>query len=196
MRRTVTIWHLELRDPLDFRPVTEPPSDVEVRQVEIASPEFNRYMYTAVGGDWWWVDRLSWTWQQWLDWLQRPEVETWCLWVKGTPAGYFELEAQEAGSVEIVYIGLLPQFVGQGLGGWLLTAATRRARQIGGARVWLHTCSLDHPGAVTNYKSRGFRLFKEETVVQTLPTEPPGAWPGAERPRPDEGGTDGPGPPR
>lgn len=191
MRRTVTIWHLELRDPLDFRPVAEPPSDVEIRQVEIPSPEFNRFMYAAVGGDWWWVDRLAWTYQQWLDWLQRPEVETWCLLVKGTPAGYFELEAQEAASVEIVYIGLLPQFLGQGLGGWLLTAATRRARQIGGARVWLHTCSLDHPGAVANYKARGFRLFKEETVVQSLPAKPPGAWPGAERPRADEGEANG-----
>ncbi len=187
MRRRVTIWHLELTDPLDFRPSAEPPrEDVEIRQVEIPCPEFNRFMYAAVGGDWYWIDRLSWTYRQWLDWLQRPEVETWCLYVKGTPAGYFELEAQAAGSVEIVYIGLLPQFVGQGLGGWLLTAATRRARQIGGARVWLHTCSLDHRGAVANYRARGYRLFKEETIEQILPPQPPGPWPGAERPLPDE----------
>ena len=62
------------------------------------------------------------------------------------PAGYFELEEQPPSTVELVFLGLLPDFIGQGLGGWLLTQALERAWSVSGTeRVWLHTCSLDGP---------------------------------------------------
>ncbi|MEK8108236.1 hypothetical protein NKG94_31175 [Micromonospora sp. M12] len=55
-------------------------------RVELPSPELNRYLYAAVGGDWFWLDRLTWNWQQWYDWLDRPGVETWLATVRGTPS--------------------------------------------------------------------------------------------------------------
>ncbi len=62
-----------------------------------------------------------------------------------------------------MYFGLLPEFIGRGLGGPLLTAAVRRAWEIPGARrVWLHTCTEDHPQALANYLSRGFSVFRVE----------------------------------
>jgi GNAT superfamily N-acetyltransferase len=97
----------------------------------------------------------------------------------GTPAGYFELEEQADGNVEIVYIGLLPHFTSQGLGGQLVTLAVQRAWQKGAKRVWLHTCTMDHPRALANYLARGFRLFKEEQAEEDLPEQSPGPWPGA-----------------
>jgi hypothetical protein len=128
-----------------------------------------------VGGDWFWVDRLPWTYQHWLDYLSRPEVETWLLSVDGVPAGYFELEEQPGGDVEIAYFGLLSRFVV----GHLLTAAVERAWQRGARRVWLHTCTLDHPAAEANYQARGFRVSKRETRSENLPPRSPGPWPGA-----------------
>jgi GNAT superfamily N-acetyltransferase len=126
---------------------------------------------------------LPWTYQQWLAYLDRPELQTWVGYVSGTPAGYFELEAQAEGNVEIAYFGLLPRFVGQGLGGALLTAAVEKAWEMKAARVWLHTCTLDHPAALTNYQRRGFSLFREETSLKELAEPSPGPWPGASRPR-------------
>jgi GNAT superfamily N-acetyltransferase len=83
--------------------------------------------------------------------------------------------------VEIVYFGIMPQFVGKGLGGALLTAAVERAWQMGPTRVWVHTCSLDHPSALGNYLARGFRIFKQEIGHEDLPEQSPGPWPGSGR---------------
>ncbi|HEX5348916.1 MAG TPA: GNAT family N-acetyltransferase [Pseudonocardiaceae bacterium] len=100
---------------------------VEIVRAELPSPELGRFLYTAVGRDLFWVDRLLWPWRKWYDWLAQPGVESWVAWVRGTPAGYAELHAQPAGQVELTYFGLLPSFTGQGLGGHLLTFALDRA---------------------------------------------------------------------
>jgi ribosomal protein S18 acetylase RimI-like enzyme len=179
VRATITTYYLEMTDAAALRPRRLARADVEIRRAAIPSPELNRFFYTAVGGDWYWLERLVWTYDRWLAYLERPELETWILWVDGTPAGYFELEDQPGGNVEIVYFGVLPRFTGQGLGGHLLTAAVERAWQKGAARVWLHTCTLDHPGAVANYRARGFQIFRTEEKSLELPDQPPGPWPGA-----------------
>jgi len=179
MAVAVTTYYLELLDPGDLRPKLLGRRDLEVKRAEIPCPELSRFLYTAVGGDWFWIDRLGWTYRQWLDWLQRPEFQTWVAYVAGTPAGYFELEAQAQGDVEIAYLGLLPQFLGQGLGGHVLTVAAEKAWAMGASRVWVHTCTLDHPAALANYLARGFRLFREETTTKELPAATPGPWPGA-----------------
>lgn len=179
MRHEITVWSLEMTSPADFRPSRAAVPGFEVRQARIPSPPLNRFFYTAVGGDWFWIDRLSWTYGQWLAWLDRPELETWIGSLEGTPAGYFELERQHSGNVEIAYFGLLPQFIGQGLGGALLSAAVRRAWEMGASRVWLHTCSLDGPAALPAYQARGFRIFREERFEKDFPDETPGPWPGA-----------------
>jgi len=180
MAVAVTTYHLEMLDPGDLRPRLLGRRDLEVTRAEIPCPELSRFLYTAVGGDWFWLDRLGWTCRQWLDWLQRPELQTWVAYVAGTPAGYFELEAQAQGNVEIAYFGLLAQFLGQGLGGHLLTVAVEKAWAMGASRVWVHTCTLDHPAALANYLARGFRLFREETTTKELPAASPGPWPGAD----------------
>lgn len=174
----VVTHHLELTDPGELRP-GRPSPGLEIRRARVPCPELSRFLYTAVGGGWHWVDRLDWSYERWLAWLDRSEVETWVAYAEDTPAGYFELEEQPEGSVEIVYLGLIPRFVGRGFGGALLTAAARRGWERGARRVWVHTCSLDHPGALGNYLARGFRLFREETAEREIAAVPPGPWPGA-----------------
>jgi GNAT superfamily N-acetyltransferase len=97
----------------------------------------------------------------------------------GMPAGYAEIEMQDGGNVELASFGVLPQFAGRGVGGRLLTRAVERAWEMGGKRVWLHTCSLDSPAALPGYLARGFRLFKEEKNWRKFPDETPGPWPRA-----------------
>lgn len=178
----VTVWHLEMQDPAALRPSRADVPGLQITEARIQLPELNRFLYTAVGGDWFWRDRLTWDYARWMQVLTQPGYETWVASLYGTPAGYYELDQQSDGSVEIAYFGLLPQFVGRGAGGRLLTQAIERGWQKGARRVWVHTCSLDHPTALKNYQARGLELFKEE-VVYVLPlVDPPGAWPGANRP--------------
>src|SRR5262249_8037529 len=169
MPTRVTTYHLEMTDPADLRPSLRPGVNMDIRQVKIPCPQFNRFFYTAVGGDWFWIDRLKWTFDQWLAYVDRPVLQTWAAYVEGTTAGYFELEMQPGAQVEIAYFGLLPPFVGQGLGGQLLTAAVQSAWEMEAHRGWLHSCSLDHPETPSNYQARGFRIFKEVTCYHELP---------------------------
>lgn len=185
MKTAVKVIHLEMQAPTELQRSERVPADVLLLQAAVPSPELGRFLYSAVGGDWYWRERLVWTWQRWSDWLSRPEVETWVAYRKGTPAGYFELEAQPEATSQITYFGLLPSFIGKGIGGYLLTQAIDRAwtMRSGVKRVWVHTCTLDHPGALPNYLARGFRIFSEEEHQVFLGDEPPGPWPGAKRPR-------------
>ncbi|MEU6060917.1 GNAT family N-acetyltransferase [Streptomyces sp. NPDC047097] len=184
MSLTVTTWSLEQTSPDDLRPAAGPPEGVTVVRAEVPSPEFSRYLYAAVGGDLRWTDRLPLSRERWRELVERPGTETWVAYEHGTPAGYVELAAQDDGAVEIVYFGLLPQFRGRRIGGYLLSYGTARAwdlaeRWPGRApvkRVWLHTCSLDGEHAMANYRRRGFRLF--DTTVEQEPERPdPALWP-------------------
>ncbi|MFF0741641.1 GNAT family N-acetyltransferase [Streptomyces sp. NPDC004111] len=184
---TVTTWSLEQTSAFDHTPVPAPPGDtLRVVRAEVPSPEFSRFLYTAVGGDIRWTDRLPWSYEQWQRVVDRPGVETWVAYDRGTPAGYVELEAQDEGAVEIVYFGLVPAFRGRRIGGHLLSQGILRAWDLAERhpdrtptqRVWLHTCSKDGPHAMDNYLKRGFRLF--DTKVEKEPeVANPGPWPGA-----------------
>ena len=176
MRTRIVTTHLEMTAPDQLRPA-RPARDPHVWQrAAVPCAELSHFLYRAVGGDWYWYTRLGWSRDRWQGHVERPELETWIGYVGGTPAGYAELEAQAEGAVEIVYFGLMPGFIGRGLGGALLTDAVRRAWAMGAARVWLHTCNLDHPNALAHYEARGFRAFKIEAGEEDLPERSPGYW--------------------
>jgi GNAT superfamily N-acetyltransferase len=170
MERLVTTTYLEMTDPAQLRRAREPGIPFRPMRAELPCPELNRFLYTAVGNDWIWYERLSWDRERWLRYLERPSLETWLGYARGTPAGYFELE-RDGSDVEIVYFGLLPDFIGNGLGGALATAAIERAWQMGAGRVWVHTCDLDHPSALGNYQARGMVIYKVDKKVVRLPEQ-------------------------
>lgn len=175
----ITIWYLEMRRRDELRPAPAPDSSIRIEQAHVALPELNRFLYTAVGGDWYWRDRLPWSYATWLRWLDRPELQTWVMYERGTPAGYVELERQGGNDVEIAYFGLIPRFIGRGLGGHLLSFGIEKAWEMGAGRVWVHTCTLDGPAALANYRARGMRVYREENVERPDPGPPDGPWPGA-----------------
>jgi ribosomal protein S18 acetylase RimI-like enzyme len=169
----VTTWYLEQTAPRDLAPADGPAESARVRVVraEVPSASFSRFLYTAVGADVSWTDRLVWPPERWREYLERPGTETWVAYERGTPAGYLELAAPEDGVVEIAYFGLLPDFRGRRIGGHLLSYGTARAWDLADRwpgrtatkRVWVHTCSLDGPHALANYRRRGFRLYDTRT---------------------------------
>lgn len=163
----VTTWFLDFTG--DIKSDISWPQHVQLVEAELPSPELSQFMFKTVGGRWRWFSRLSWTYQQWLDYLTSTQVRTWLLWVKGTPAGYIELVKHPDASVEIKFFGLLPQFIGQGLGQPLAEAAVMLAAQWQATKIWLHTCSADHPSALKNYLQAGFALTHTEHSTEALP---------------------------
>lgn len=166
----ITVYYLEMRSPAWLIP-KQRPERLEVRECAVKQFQFNRFLYRHVGGPWHWTDRLSWTDEQWKAFAESEDVRTWVAYEEGTPAGYYELQRQRQGrDVEIAYFGLVPGFIGRGYGGYLLSEAIRSAWRWGRAeRVWVHTCTLDHPAALPNYKARGLRVCHVATRVSSNP---------------------------
>jgi ribosomal protein S18 acetylase RimI-like enzyme len=157
-----TRTYLEQRHRSDLRPAAAPSGDVLVVRVENCEPSFWRQLYTEVGRAYHWIDRLGWSDDEIRAYLSDANVTLWVLSVEGAVAGYFELRRHDDGSVEIAYFGLLPAFVGKGLGKHLLSEAAARAWDLHPTRVWLHTSTLDHPAALSNYLKRGFSATRTE----------------------------------
>ena len=128
-----------------------------------------RELYRDVGRDWHWLDREAWSDERLAAHLGDPGVSVHVLRVDGELAGYFELVRHEGGDVEIAYFGLVPRFFGRGLGAHLLSEAIEAAFAFDATEVWLHTCTLDHPAALANYRARGFEPFRVESYEATLP---------------------------
>ena len=158
----VTRTYLEMRNASELQPGRIDDPRVRIEPQRDCSVALFRFLYVEVGRTYHWIDRLPWTDDDIARYLQQPEISLWLMTYDGERAGYFELRRCEDGSVEIAYFGLLPGFLGRGLGKRLLTCATEQAWSDGANRVWLHTCTLDDPAALPNYLKRGFRAFKTE----------------------------------
>jgi GNAT superfamily N-acetyltransferase len=160
----VTRTYLEMKTP-PAEPPGAAPAGVRLEAVKNCPWHLYRYLYTEVGKAYHWVDRLPWGKKEHSEWLAGPST-VWLLSVNGAPAGFFDLRDEGDEGVEVALFGLMPEFVGQGLGKWLLARAIEEAWATGTHRVWLHTCTLDHPSALPNYKKRGFTFVRTE-VYQT-----------------------------
>lgn len=161
--------YLEMGSPGEHHPAPTPARLPGLERMEDCPGSFFRYLYAEVGRAYHWTDRLAWSDDQVRDHLANPAVTLWLLTSGVTPAGYFELRAHDDDSVEIAYFGLLPEFVGRGWGGYLLSQAVEAAWVLKPQRVWLHTCTLDHPAALPNYLKRGFRPVRKEVYTAQLP---------------------------
>ena len=122
----------------------------------------NKFFYKQIGKNHQWVDRLTWQDKNWIDYVSNQNLKTFVLLMNNEYIGYFELIFDKS-DCEIAYFGVLEEFIGKGYGGFLLSKALTIAFQKAN-RVWVHTCSLDHPNAIKNYKSRGMKIFKTEIL--------------------------------
>jgi len=163
--------YLELRSPEQLhRAELDDPRVRFLRRGRIAVAHYRR-LYEDVGARWHWHDRNAWSDERLAAHLARPEISVWECVTGDESAGFFELERMNDGSVEISYFGLAAAFIGRGIGKAMLTRAADEAWALGASRVWLHTCTLDSPNALPNYKARGFQEFKQERYVAQLPDD-------------------------
>lgn len=163
--------YLEMRSPRQTDP--PPPADAHsagfrVLRCHPLDVERYRWLYNSVGGDWNWGDRNRMADDELAAILADPLVEVHVLYVADEPAGFVELDRRQPNEVELAYFGLFPAFIGRGLGKSFLQWAVERAWSTAPARVWLHTCDLDHPAALNNYLRAGFEVYDEQMVEQIV----------------------------
>lgn len=159
--------YLEIKSLEDFKEV-EAPSQYSF--VELLNPkdfQLNKFFYKNVGKNHHWIDRLIWTDLNWIEYVSNKKLFTYVLKEKNEIAGYYELLFYENNKeAEIAYFGILEEYFGKKLGGYLLSEAIKNSFNQGAKRVWVHTCSLDHENALKNYLARGMKVFKTETLIR------------------------------
>jgi GNAT superfamily N-acetyltransferase len=154
------VTYLEMTAPPRRAPAGPPRPGLEIRHLSPCTVPFYRFLYGAVGGPWTWTERRLLSDADLGNILADPRVEVHVLSADGAPAGYVELDRRCEPDIEIAYFGLLPGFIGQGLGRYLLDWAVTHAFEAAPARLWLHTCDLDHPRALAVYEAAGFRPYR------------------------------------
>ncbi len=158
-----TIWvrYLEILAPP--AEAAEPPvADLELELREEPDLDAYRRLYRKVGDPWQWQARRRLEHEELQAVIEHPANDLWIVKVAGEEAGFAELDYRNLPDAEIVYFGLTVDWVGKGLGGWLMSSILERAWTRPVSRVWLHTCELDHPGALSFYLRCGFRAYREE----------------------------------
>jgi GNAT superfamily N-acetyltransferase len=147
--------------------VPSPPGKLALMRVDSPSVEFSRYLYNTVGEPWFWWERRKVSDEELLRQISDPKVELYVLYVQGEPGGYVELDRRPEPEIEVAYFGIFPKFVGRGFGPYLLNWAVDQAWSYGPKRLFVNTCTLDHPKALRTYQKVGFVPYKQErkTIV-------------------------------
>ncbi|AJQ97166.1 GNAT family N-acetyltransferase [Gynuella sunshinyii] len=160
MSKSYTTYYLEMHSPSELR--RKPAADgLQLQEIVKPQFQFNRFLYQLVGEPWQWTDNLAWSDEQWRAYVTDNHLRTWVAYYQGAVAGYFELQKQSQ-DTQIMYFGLAPDFLDHGFGGDMLSRAIEHAWNWSDTRrVWVHTCTLDHPHALNNYLARGFSIYKE-----------------------------------
>lgn len=157
----VTVTYLEMTSADQLVAGTPPPAEIALDRADATALPLIRSTHDRIARPHHWLS-LGWSEQQWRNLLGRPGVRCWIARVGADVIGLILME-RHARDVEINKFGLVPEWVGRGFGGHLLALATRLAWGVGDVdRVWLGTTSIDHPHALGNYRSRGFRPFRIE----------------------------------
>ena len=160
----VTTLEMRRRPPL--RPLPE--SRLRLVAWPAPAPAKYRALFQRIGAPWLWYSRLVMDDARLTAIIHDPKIAIFAaLDPAGIEIGFLELDFRHAGACELSYVGLVPELAGQGHGRWLMAHALQRAWVPGVERVWLHTCTLDHPSALGFYRAQGF-----VAIARTLETFP------------------------
>lgn len=126
-------------------------------------------LYRTVGRDWLWFTRLVTPLDALMADLSDPDVEIYRLEAADGEVGILELDFRQPQTCELVYFGVSPGLVGGGAARWMMNRALERAWSQPIRRFWVHTCTLDHPGAPAFYMRSGFVPFRRQVEIADDP---------------------------
>ena len=158
-------YYLNINSIKDLSEIAKPSDIYQISLVNPPDFQLNKFFYKQIGQKYRWIDRLIWNEKKWIEYVNNSDVKTFILKEKNNLAGYFEqIFHKKKLDCEIAYFGILEDYFGNKLGGYLLSEAIKKSFRFGAKRVWVHTCSMDHKYALKNYLSRGMKIFKTEVL--------------------------------
>jgi GNAT superfamily N-acetyltransferase len=161
------VTHLEMTERA--APRHDPEGAWTLRRVEAPGLDWFRELYRRIGEQWLWFSRLRMADAELAAMIQSPLVEIYALVHDGRDEGVLELDFGDAGQCELRLFGVTAKLVGGGAGRWLMNRALELAWSRPVTRVWVHTCSFDHPSALAFYQRSGFRPFRRQIEIADDP---------------------------
>jgi GNAT superfamily N-acetyltransferase len=161
------VTHLEMTERPALRP--DPPGAWTLRKVETPGLDWYRDLHRRIGEEWLWFARLQLADAELAAIIQAPLVEVHAVVQDGRDEGLLELDFRQTRQCELVYFGVTAKLIGSGAGRWLMNRALERAWSPSVTRVWVHTCTFDHPAAVAFYQRSGFRAFRRQIEIADDP---------------------------
>ena len=161
------VTHLEMTERPALAP--DPAGAWRLRRVETPGLDWFRDLYRRVGEEWLWFSRLQMTDAELAAIIHSPLVEVHALAQDGRDEGLLELDFREPGQCELSFFGVTAKLIGSGAGRWLMNRALELAWSRPVTRVWVHTCTLDHPSALAFYQRSGFRPFRRQVEIADDP---------------------------
>ena len=160
-------------------PRSDPAGAWTLRRVEMPPLDWFRDLYLRVGEEWLWFSRMRMPDADLAAIIQAPLVEVYALEHEGRDEGLLELDFRDAGQCVIAFFGVSAKLIGSGAGRWLMNRTLELSWSRPIARVWVHTCTFDHPAALAFYRRSGFRPFRRQVEIADDPrldgTAPRGA---------------------
>ena len=160
-------YYLEITSIKNLKGKDKPSNKTILELVDNKNYELNEFFYKQIGKKHNWGDRLVWKEKDWIKYVSNENVRTYILKEDEELVGYFELIFDKK-VCEIAYFGILEEYIGKSLGGYLLSEAIKIGFEKKMKRIWVHTCSLDHQNAILNYKARGMKIFKTEVLKRKV----------------------------
>lgn len=161
------VTHLEMTERPAQR--VDPAGAWTLRRAETPPLDWFRDLYLRVGEEWLWFSRIRMPDAELAARLHSPQLEVYAMVHDGCDEGLLELDFREPGHCEIGMFGVTAKLVGTGAGRWLMNRALDIAWSRPVTRVWLHTCTFDHPSALAFYQRSGFRPFRRQVEVADDP---------------------------
>ncbi|WGS21382.1 MULTISPECIES: GNAT family N-acetyltransferase [unclassified Bradyrhizobium] len=151
-------------------PQRDDPAGVwRLRRVDRPALDWYRDLYRRVGEEWLWFSRTRLSDAKLAALIHAPGVEIYALVADGSDEGLLELDFREHGHCELVFFGVTSNLIGSGAGRYLMNRALELAWRNDVGRVWVHTCTFDHPSALAFYQRSGFRPFRRQIEVADDP---------------------------
>ena len=167
MNKEIVRNFLEIKSVNSLNEVEKISEDYSIEVLRSEEYQLNKFLYKKIGNKYEWKDRLNWSEKNWIEYISNKNLTTYILKKKDDLVGYFELfHHADSKECEIIYFGILEEYFGKRLGGYLLSYAIKKSFALGVSRIWLHTCSLDHKNALRNYLARGMKIFKTENLIR------------------------------
>ena len=169
---TATVTFLEMTGkPAGGPPPPRPMMKVAILRAEQPPIHFYKYLYSEIGRDYCWVERLMRSDAELTEMLHNPRVHLYVLYLGGVPAGIAECDFRKDGYGYIAYFGLIPEFVGRRIAPWFLNQTIEMCWSQPINKLLVNTCTLDHPRALPLSQRAGFSAYGREERLIPIPTD-------------------------